>query len=148
MDWQESPTPFAPRSESSLSFFYSYYNNNNIPFPLSYPTGVEVALVERGGMNHGNNRETNKKRFSRYQIEILERSFQEEMKLDPERKMKLSMELGLNPRQIAVWFQNRRSRWKTKHFQNQSHLKGKPHPSTRGDEVEEGDKRARDKDSK
>ncbi|KAG4393890.1 hypothetical protein GLYMA_03G189400v4 [Glycine max] len=59
-----------------------------------------------------------KKRLTNNQIELLERSFQEEIKLDPERKMKLSRELGLQPRQIAVWFQNRRTRWKTKQLEH------------------------------
>jgi len=59
-----------------------------------------------------------KKRLTSNQLELLERSFQEEIKLDPERKMKLSRELGLQPRQIAVWFQNRRTRWKTKQLEH------------------------------
>ena len=59
-----------------------------------------------------------KKRFSRDQLESLERSFQEEVKLEPERKMKLSKEIGLQPRQIAVWFQNRRARSKVKQLQH------------------------------
>ncbi|KAG7027214.1 putative homeobox-leucine zipper protein ATHB-51, partial [Cucurbita argyrosperma subsp. argyrosperma] len=59
-----------------------------------------------------------KKRFSRDQLESLERSFQEEGKLEPDRKMKLSKEIGLQPRQIAVWFQNRRARSKVKQLQH------------------------------
>ncbi|KAL0291320.1 UNVERIFIED_CONTAM: putative homeobox-leucine zipper protein ATHB-51 [Sesamum calycinum] len=58
-----------------------------------------------------------KKRLSSEQLESLENSFQEEIKLDPDRKMKLARELGLQPRQIAVWFQNRRARWKGKQLE-------------------------------
>ncbi|KAJ0088548.1 hypothetical protein Patl1_32327 [Pistacia atlantica] len=58
-----------------------------------------------------------KKRLTTDQLDSLERSFQEEIKLDPDRKMKLSRELGLQPRQIAVWFQNRRARWKAKQLE-------------------------------
>lgn len=67
---------------------------------------------------NGNNYKEKKKRLTSNQIDLLERCFQEEIKLEPERKMKLSRELGLQPRQIAVWFQNRRTRWKTKQLEH------------------------------
>lgn len=59
-----------------------------------------------------------KKRLSKEQLQSLERSFQEGVKLDPDRKMTLSKELSLQPRQIAVWFQNRRARWKAKQLEH------------------------------
>nr|CAN83612.1 hypothetical protein VITISV_016259 [Vitis vinifera] len=58
-----------------------------------------------------------KKRLSFDQVKALERSFEIENKLEPERKVKIAEELGLKPRQVAIWFQNRRARWKTKQLE-------------------------------
>ncbi|XP_062086935.1 homeobox-leucine zipper protein ATHB-22-like [Humulus lupulus] len=67
--------------------------------------------------SYGCSQEKKKRTLTNNQLESLERSFQEEIKLEPERKMKLSRELGLEPRQIAVWFQNRRARWKARQIE-------------------------------
>ncbi|CAF1783766.1 hypothetical protein Bca4012_046171 [Brassica carinata] len=58
-----------------------------------------------------------KKRLSLEQVMALEKSFELGNKLEPERKMQLAKALGLQPRQIAIWFQNRRARWKTKQLE-------------------------------
>lgn len=58
-----------------------------------------------------------KRRLSANQVQFLEKSFEEENKLEPERKTKLAKDLGLQPRQVAIWFQNRRARWRTKQLE-------------------------------
>lgn len=58
-----------------------------------------------------------KRRLSVDQVRFLEKSFELENKLEPERKVSLAKDLGLQPRQVAIWFQNRRARWKSKQLE-------------------------------
>lgn len=55
-----------------------------------------------------------KKGFSSEQIKSLETMFESETKPEPKKKVEIAAELGLQPRQVAIWFQNRRARWKSK----------------------------------
>lgn len=54
-------------------------------------------------------------------VHLLEKNFEEEKKLEAERKMELANDLGLHPRQVAIWFQNRRARWKAKQLERDYH---------------------------
>ncbi|KAK7283844.1 hypothetical protein RIF29_13592 [Crotalaria pallida] len=55
-----------------------------------------------------------KLRLSKEQSNFLEESFKEHNTLNPKQKLALAKQLHLRPRQVEVWFQNRRARTKLK----------------------------------
>lgn len=55
-----------------------------------------------------------KLRLSKIQSALLEESFKHHSTLNPNQKQELARELNLRPRQVEVWFQNRRARTKLK----------------------------------
>lgn len=77
--------------------------------------GDQEEVSDEEGSQAGENNK--KRRLNTEQVKALEKSFEVGNKLEPERKMQLARALGLQPRQIAIWFQNRRARWKTKQLE-------------------------------
>ncbi|KAL1569904.1 Homeobox-leucine zipper protein hat22 [Salvia divinorum] len=55
-----------------------------------------------------------KLRLTKAQSALLEESFKQHSTLNPKQKQDLARELNLRPRQVEVWFQNRRARTKLK----------------------------------
>ncbi|XP_047983505.1 putative homeobox-leucine zipper protein ATHB-51 [Salvia hispanica] len=125
MDWNGNlRVPFVSRpADNSFSFLYNYNYDHFPGMEMKQASALLPAIMDKSSssssinMNYGMGHDPKKKRLSTEQLESLENSFQEEIKLDPDRKMKLAKELGLQPRQIAVWFQNRRARWKGKQLE-------------------------------
>ncbi|XP_022147239.1 homeobox-leucine zipper protein ATHB-7 isoform X2 [Momordica charantia] len=76
----------------------------------SPPASMAEALATR-------KKSMNRRRFSEEQIKSLESIFESESRLEPRKKLQLAGELGLHPRQVAIWFQNKRARWKSKQLE-------------------------------
>jgi len=94
-------------------------SNSPVGYTREFQSMLMDGLDEDGGGGEcvGGQASEKKRRLSANQVKALEKNFEMENKLEPERKVKLAKELGLQPRQVAVWFQNRRARWKTKQLE-------------------------------
>ncbi|CAH2063163.1 unnamed protein product [Thlaspi arvense] len=88
-------------------FFNCYFSRNN--------SGITMNKKKMKKSN-------NQKRFSEEQIKSLEVIFESETRLEPRRKVQLARELGLQPRQVAIWFQNKRARWKSKQLEKEYNI--------------------------
>ncbi|KAJ6407549.1 hypothetical protein OIU84_010938 [Salix udensis] len=125
MDWNGNFRSFVSRpDQTSFNVLYNYnydpqYPGMDMKHPAILGGNAPSRFVPSTALDKiaSNGSQERKKRLTSDQLDSLEKSFQEEIKLDPDRKTKLSRELGLQPRQIAVWFQNRRARWKAKQLE-------------------------------
>ena len=88
------------------------YMNMHMDEGVEYIDGDLGENMKKGGVLG-----TTTRRLGYEQVKALEKAFEVENRLEPERKVKLASQLGLQPRQVAVWFQNRRARWKTKQME-------------------------------
>ncbi|KAJ9558365.1 hypothetical protein OSB04_012979 [Centaurea solstitialis] len=91
-------------------------NNNN---KRGFEIGNDVVEVERASSRASDEDENGisrkKLRLSKEQSAYLEESFKEHNTLNPQKqKLALAEQLNLRPRQVEVWFQNRRARTKLK----------------------------------
>jgi homeobox-leucine zipper protein len=104
------------RSMGGLEDGLSGYGQKR-PYYNDGPSVEEQGVDEDEGGDEFSHHVEKTRRVSFDQVRSLERNFEVENKLEPERKMQLAKELGLQPRQVAVWFQNRRARWKIKQLE-------------------------------
>ncbi|CAL4886392.1 unnamed protein product [Urochloa decumbens] len=83
---------------------------------MDYDYAAGASAGAGGGGGGGGER---KRRFTEEQVRSLETTFHaRRAKLEPKEKAELARELGLQPRQVAIWFQNKRARWRSKQLEH------------------------------
>lgn len=98
-------------------FINRRYNNNNSMNKREHEVEMERDSNSRGGSDEEENgvlAARKKLRLTKDQSAFLEDSFKEHNTLNPKQKLALAKQLNLRPRQVEVWFQNRRARTKLK----------------------------------
>nr|XP_009411330.1 PREDICTED: homeobox-leucine zipper protein HAT22-like isoform X2 [Musa acuminata subsp. malaccensis] len=99
-------------------------NSRKLSLPLGLFHGVEAEegdeeeeaerLSSRGSDEEDEGGVRKKLRLTKEQSALLEDRFKEHSTINPKQKQTLAGQLNLRPRQIEVWFQNRRARTKLK----------------------------------
>ncbi|KAJ9186874.1 hypothetical protein P3X46_002401 [Hevea brasiliensis] len=108
-DLQPQPQASSPSAASSSS-------NSRVKKEREFAgEEVEVERVSSRVSDEDEEGSPRKKlRLTKQQSAILEDSFKEHSTLNPKQKQALAEQLNLRPRQVEVWFQNRRARTKLK----------------------------------
>ena len=75
--------------------------------------------LDMQSMSSNVRKNANKRRFTDDQIKFLEIMFESESRPESRIKHQLASDIGLLPRQVAIWFQNRRARLKSKHIERE-----------------------------
>ncbi|XXG89415.1 hypothetical protein AAC387_Pa12g1417 [Persea americana] len=120
IDMNRIPTPTPTPSSFDVEDVVSSPNSSGGGLLAGKRTSAEREEKEGGGgggrMSDEEEGETTRKklRLSKEQSAILEDSFKEQNTLNPKQKIALAKQLNLRPRQVEVWFQNRRARTKLK----------------------------------
>ncbi|XP_010257490.1 PREDICTED: homeobox-leucine zipper protein HOX11 isoform X2 [Nelumbo nucifera] len=103
---------------SSFQMDFSIYRGGSGGNKRDAETSGNEVEAERASSRASDEEEnglTRKKlRLSKEQSAFLEESFKEHNTLNPKQKLALAKQLNLRPRQVEVWFQNRRARTKLK----------------------------------
>ena len=84
------------------------------------PSTNDVQDLSKDKDNNGKGQKKRYRRHTKEQVQRLEDFFRTFPMPNGKQKMEPSQELGLEPSQIKFWFQNRRTRMKTRHEHNEA----------------------------
>ncbi|XP_024377013.1 homeobox-leucine zipper protein HOX17 [Physcomitrium patens] len=110
MDYSSGNMGSCDCEESSLSSILTLQDQREM-FRSVFPGRSSDNSQEYDEDDEGSSQ---KLRFTKAQLRVLEDTFERLQRPNAHQKSTLAMELGVQPRQVEVWFQNRRARGKAK----------------------------------
>ncbi|ONI31677.1 hypothetical protein PRUPE_1G325000 [Prunus persica] len=108
---------FPPTGSSSLELTISvpgFSSYPSLPNSSDQEEWMTAGMEDEEDSSNGSGPPRKKLRLTKEQSRLLEESFRQHHTLNPKQKEALAMQLKLRPRQVEVWFQNRRARSKLK----------------------------------
>ncbi|WOK92257.1 hypothetical protein Cni_G00948 [Canna indica] len=108
-----TPSPHSANSSFSAAYLPGVKKETDLGFE-----GAEAERLSYRGSDEEDDGGVRKKlRLTKEQSAMLEDRFKEHSTINPKQKHALAEQLNLRPRQIEVWFQNRRARTKLKQME-------------------------------
>ncbi|MED6149460.1 hypothetical protein PIB30_062671 [Stylosanthes scabra] len=122
-----TPSPVSSFSNSSNIIIKKEKDHQFLVEEFEVEIDEKVPSSSRGLLSEiidedGNNTKRKKLRLTKEQSTILEESFKKHSNPNPKQKQELARQLNLRPRQVEVWFQNRRARTKLKQTESECEL--------------------------
>ncbi|XWS63916.1 hypothetical protein CRYUN_Cryun06bG0142600 [Craigia yunnanensis] len=107
-----SSSPSLPSSGDQGGSTVRDLDINQVPSEVAEDEWITASMEDEDESCNGAPRK--KLRLTKEQSRLLEESFRQNHNLNPKQKEALALQLKLRPRQVEVWFQNRRARSKMK----------------------------------
>ncbi|KAL5704839.1 hypothetical protein ACHQM5_023210 [Ranunculus cassubicifolius] len=105
-------TDIFKEEEGVLMFFDSQFHETLYSNTVSI--NGESKKRRRRKKNKEDGGDVRKRKLTAQQVNSLEYNFSIDHNLETQRKLKIAAELALEPQQVAIWFQNRRVRYRYK----------------------------------